>query len=516
MEKSGIVMKKLIYMPLLLCLILMAPACNDLLENVEPSTSINPGAALNNPGTIEAVKASMYDYFHDFTLSTRNFLGADALADNSFIRDGATRFFGLNNNRGTNAEEAGLNDLNTYEDIYSVIAIANSLIEGIPEGVLEEEVTNQYRAEALVIRAYAMHYLVRVLGYEPGMAPTSGPGAGFESGIIIRTDVVASPEDVEVLPRNTVTEVYTQIKSDLNEAISLLPDGVTSFNLVNKAFAQGLLARVHLYEREYESADAMAQAAIDASGLALVSDSATVASMFDETSANHPESILTIDTDPSTEGTEQGTDTNPTNNALNAYTANQWVAQLPTQSLIDTYDENDHRLGWYAPCFSEVDGQSPGGCNNANENGWEIQKWNAEQGQFADDYPLMRIAELKLIQAEARSQAGEGNVASGLQVLNELPAAGGVAPFAMSDLQLTPQQRNVNPGLDPFIAEVLTERRRELAFEGHRFFDLKRLGLNIPDPSGQEKINYNSYKMLDNIDPSEIETNEELEQNPGY
>src|SRR5690625_1639109 len=286
MEKSGIVMKKLIYMPLLLCLILMAPACNDLLENVEPSTSINPGAALNNPGTIEAVKASMYDYFHDFTLSTRNFLGADALADNSFIRDGATRFFSLNNNRGTNAEEAGLNDGNTYQDIYSVIAIANSLIEGIPEGVLTEEETNQYRAEALVIRAYAMHYLVRVLGYEPGMAPND-----FELGIIIRTDVVASPEDVEVLPRNTVPEVYTQIKSDLNEAIPLLPDAIGSFNFVNKAFAQGLLARVHLYEGDYANADAMAQAAIDASGLSLVSDSATVAGMFDETSANHPESI---------------------------------------------------------------------------------------------------------------------------------------------------------------------------------------------------------------------------------
>src|SRR5699024_7696084 len=120
------------------------------------------------------------------------------------------------------------------------------------------------------------------------------------------------------------------------------------------------------------------------------------------------------------------------------------------------------------------DGQVPGGCNNANENGWEIQKWNAEQGQFADDYPLMRIAELKLIQAEARFHTG--NAVSGLQVLNELRAARGVAPLGMSDLQLTPQQRNVNPGLDPFIAEVLTERRRELAFEGHRFFDLKPLG----------------------------------------
>lgn len=507
-------MKKLIYVPLLLCLVFMGQACNDILDNAEPSTSIDPETALNDPATIEAVKASMYDNFHDFTLTTRNFLAPEALADNSFIRDGATRFFALNNNRGTNAEDAGLNDGNTYEDIYTVISITNSLIEGIQEGVLSEEVASQYRAEALAVRAYAMHYLVRALGYEPGMTPGSGPGAGFDLGIIIRTDVVSSPDDVQVLPRNTVEEVYGQIKNDLTEAISLLPDETASFNIVNKAFAQGLLARVHLYERDYENADAMAQAAITTSGLSLVSDSAEVAGMFDETSAGHPESILTIVTDPSTEGTAQGTDTNPTNNALNAYTANQWVAQLPTQSLIDTYNENDHRLGWYAPCFSEADDQSPGGCNNANDNGWEIQKWNAEQGQFADDYPLLRIAELKLIQAEARFRTG--GAVPGLQVLNELRAARGVAPLNVTDLQLTPQQRNVNPGLDPFIAEVLTERRRELAFEGHRFFDLKRLGLNIPDPNGEEKINYNSYKILDDIDPAEIETNDQLEQNPGY
>ena len=73
-----------------------------------------------------------------------------------------------------------------------------------------------------------------------------------------------------------------------------------------------------------------------------------------------------------------------------------------------------------------------------------------------------------------------------------------------------------NPGLNPFIAEVLTERRRELAFEGHRFFDLKRLGLNIPDRNGDTKISYSSYKILDDISPSEIQTNEQLEQNPGY
>lgn len=502
-------MKRLTYITLLICFVLVGQSCNDLLDNAEPSTQIDPNVALNDANTIASVRASLYDNFHNFTLSTRNFLGPDALADNSYVRDGATRFFGLNNNRGDNGENSGLNDGNTYEVIYRVILSANSLISGIPEGVLEESVANQYRAEALTIRAYAMHYLVRVLGYEPGMSPND-----FDLGIIIRTDVVSSPEDVQELPRNTAEEVYTQIKNDLTTAIGLFPNEVESFNYMNKAFAEGLLARVYLYEGDYGNADTYATNAINTSELKLVSDSAVVADMFDETSQNHPESIMTIVTNPSTEGTTQGDDTNPANNALNPYTADQWVAQLPTQSLIDLYDSDDNRLGWFAPCYDNANNSAVSGCTSVNDNGWEIQKWNGELGQYADNYPLMRIAELKLIQAEARFNTS--GVASGLVPLNELRQARGLTAITESDLQLTAQQQNVNPGLDPFIAEVLSERRRELAFEGHRFFDLKRLGLNIPDANGNEKISYDDYKMLDDISPSEIETNPELEQNPGY
>ena len=498
-------MNKLKYVALLVCFLFLGQGCNDLLNNPEPSTQIDPSVALNNASTIESVRASMYDNFHNFTLSTRNMLGPAALADNSTLRNGATRFSGLNQNRDTNSERTGLND-GSYTTIYDVILKANSLINGIPEGVLSEDVAQQYRAEALTVRAYAMHYLVRVLGYEPGMSPN-----GFNLGIIIRTEVVSSPADVQELPRNTVEQVYTQIKSDLNEAISLFPGSVSNFNYMNQAFAQGILARVLLYEGSYGEANTMAGNAIATSGLSLVSDSSSVADMFDETSVDHPESIMTIDTNPSTEGT----DGEAQNASLNVYTANQWVAQLPTQSLIDLYGSDDNRLGWFGPCSNEAGG-AVSGCTSANANGWEMKKWNAEQGQFADDYPLMRIAELKLIQAEARYYDGNQDVVAGLVPLNELRTARGASTLTPVDLQLTAQQQNVNPGIEPFIAEILQERRRELAMEGHRFFDLKRMGLNIPDPAGDTKISYSSYKILDDIAPGEIETNPELEQNPGY
>jgi hypothetical protein len=475
-------------------------ACNDLLDNAEPSTSTAPENVLNDAASLESLRAGMYDDFHGFTFATRMFLGPDALADNSTLRDGATRFSGLNNNTDANATRTGLND-GSYGAVYDVILKANALINGVPEGVLDEETATQYEGEAKALRAFAMHYLVKVLGYEPGMSPD-----GFDLGIIIRTDYVANRDDVQELPRNTVSEVYTQIISDLEDAEQLLTTDVSQ-NYVSKSFAQAMLARVNLYAGNWSTADEWATEAISTSGLGLVTDSVEVADMFNETSYNHPEAILAIDTEPSTESLG-------TNDALNAYTANQWLAQLPTQSLVDLYENGDNRLGWFGPCSNEAGGGNESGCTAANDNGWEIKKWNAPQGQFADDYPLIRIAELKLIQAEARFQ--EAGIAAGMEPLNELREARGLSTLGMQDLALTDQQNNVNPGLEPFMAEVLSERRKELAFEGHRFFDLKRLGLNIPDPSGEIKISYDSYKILDDISPSELETNGELDQNPGY
>ena len=516
-------MRTLKYIPLLLCFLLVGQGCNDVLNHAEPTTSTDPENVLTDAASINSLRAAMYDSFHGFTFTTRMFLGPDALADNSYISTGATRFFGLNNNYGTNGVDSGLNN-GSYGAVYDVILSANALINGVPDGVLDETTAAQYRGEALAIRAFAMHYLTRVLGYEPGQVPDSGPGEGFNLGIIIRTNYVATPEDVKELPRNTITEVYDQIISDLTEAESLLAETTpTSTNYASQAFAQAILARVNLYAGNYEEADTWATEAITTSGLSLVTDSVEIAGMFNETSYNHPESILTIATDPSTESLG-------VNDAINVYTANQWLAQTPTQSLMNVYSAEDNRLGWYGLCSNEAAGGYSTICNATHPeipsvvvssstgpvtiSTLESRKWHAEQGQFADSYPLIRIGELKLIQAEARYQTQ--GVTAGLVPLNELRTARGLTELTSADFGLTAQQQNVNPGLDPFIAEILTERRRELAYEGHRFFDLKRLGLNIPDSAGDLKISYESHKILDNISPAEIETNEELVQNPGY
>ena len=66
------------------------------------------------------------------------------------------------------------------------------------------------------------------------------------------------------------------------------------------------------------------------------------------------------------------------------------------------------------------------------------------------------------------------------------------------------------------LEEVLLQRRIELAFEGHRFFDLKRLGKDIARPAGMPTIPYDDYRVVASIGTSELDGNTLLVNNPGY
>ena len=311
------------------------------------------------------------------------------------------------------------------------------------------------------------------------------------------------------MPRSTVSEVYSQIETDLTEAINIFSSGDVAEGspfYPSEAAAQALMARVRLYQRSWAEADTRAQNAIDLAGSAFGSDlaaadSASLAAIFDETAGTNPEAIFTIDTDPATESAG-------VNNSLAAFTSVQYVAQLPTQDLISLYEAGDPRLAaWYEPCFNEVDGTVPSGCDLINDQGLELQKYAAEQGvsEFADDYVHLRIAEMVLIQAEARLNTS--GVTAAINRLNDLRAARGLSA-------LDPANFTFETAYD----EILDERRRELVAEGHRFFDLKRLGRDIrkAPETGRDDIPFSDIRILDDLPPAQLEVNTELQQNPGY
>lgn len=506
-------MRSFVTTTLAVALLVLLSGCDSIIERTEPSTAISQETALTSSAAVQGVRSSMYDRMHTEETSTDWLLGPSALADNTFFRGNQERHQGLN--RNLLREGIGtLGGRSAYNEIYGLVNDANLLINGIEDGVLPEAEANKLEAEGRFMRALALHHATRIWGYDPDgqggvISPASGPGAGFDLGVEVRTEPTLEVSDAVPTARRTVPAVYDQLVTDLQEATSLfsnLPSGEKEGSefFPSEAAAQALLARVQLYQRNWGAANTAAQNALDLAASQFGSelapaDSAGMRAIFDETNGN-PEAIFTISTEPTTESPG-------INEAISAYTTIQWLAQLPTQDLISLYELGDARLaGWYDPCFDEVNGSKPTGCDEINDNGFELKKYSSEQGvsRFADDYVHLRVAEMYLIQAEARLN-GEGGVSAAIDRLNDLRAA-------RSASELDPGNFDFDSAYD----EILDERRRELVAEGHRFFDLKRLGRDIRKVQGRDDIPFNDFQVLDDLPPGELTVNDSLRQNPGY
>jgi hypothetical protein len=119
---------------------------------------------------------------------------------------------------------------------------------------------------------------------------------------------------------------------------------------------------------------------------------------------------------------------------------------------------------------------------------------------------------MMLIRAEARAEQNKISGANSAESdLNALRAARitGYTPVTLANK-------------DQAITEILQERFKELAFEGHRFFDLKRRGLPItrlaadaPNAPAQQ-LQAGNFRFVLPIPQPEILANTLMEQNPGY
>jgi len=128
-------------------------------------------------------------------------------------------------------------------------------------------------------------------------------------------------------------------------------------------------------------------------------------------------------------------------------------------------------------------------------------KWDCTHGTTDDNIPLIRLPELYLIKAEAHAELNQFTEA--LDALETLQTARGLAPFVSSDQ-------------NEIIDEIIVERRRELHFEGHRFFDLKRRAMDISKQQGATTVPNDDFRILSPLPQSEVDNNPQLNQNPGY
>jgi len=385
---------------------------------------------------------------------------------------------------------------------YTLIRQVNNILNFIDDietvGDDELEQKNEIKGQALAIRALAHFDLCRLFG-----KPYTLDG-GASLGIPIVTKVINPDEE---LSRNTVAEVYNQVIKDLTDAIPLLSEDA-DYAKINVWAAKTLLARVYLYMGDNSNAYAAAKDIIDNSPYRLISRDSYVDSWSRESTS---ESIFSIiNTTTSNGGLES---------IANLSDPDGYGQFIATRDLIDLIqsDPNDIRNEMlYRDATSTDDVTTWGrvlkypGIGNTKDlivdhyvNGTSLKN-----PAYVSNVPVFRLSEVYLIAAEAAVKSNDkANAATYLNAIVE--RANPAATVAEADVTLD---------------RVLTERRKELMGEGHRFFDLTRNKRDIVRSNSERvfdsaiplHIPYDNYKTIFPIPRAELDANQNITQNPGY
>ncbi|WP_321308866.1 RagB/SusD family nutrient uptake outer membrane protein [Marinifilum fragile] len=349
---------------------------------------------------------------------------------------------------------------------YEAINNANSIIKYGQNSSLRNK--DQFVAEALAQRALIHYDLYRF----------------FAPAYAVNTDALAVPyrlETDELLvkkPRNTVQEVITYVLDDLNRAEKMATNDVNSYR-ISKTAIQALLARVYHETGDYENAIKFAKEALKDTRYDLDTDVSALENQWRQDDSN--EIIFRIRFDEKDNGSNAAMFAIPLYSSFPYYVSND---------LLNLYDQaNDIRFDVYF----ESDPMGSGNYYPEKHVGMRTADYDNYQAG-AVDIKLIRVPELYLIIAESEARTGASDADN---YLNALRNARGIGDYS-GDL----------------LTEVMNERRRELAFEGFRFTDLKRLemGFTRPDGSG---LPANSPRFALPIPKLEIDRSG-IQQNPGY
>lgn len=471
---------KNIIKPLALSFLIIASSCSDLLD-VQPRQSIDAATALTTEDALSAALNGVYDRLQSTNLYGRDLIAIpEALADNGR----ATNKSGRLNPEYNNQANAHL--VFVWQFAYLAINQINLILEAIPKvTTLSAATKNSFEGQASMLRGLLYFELARCYGYEPLVAVKESDKGSVP---IMKTGVLDLSQ-VERLPRASINEVYDFIYADLTNAVTKLSSVTLSVNYANKGAANALFSRVALYRGDYANAIKYANDAL-ASGIGSFQTKDNYVPAWRV--ANHPEAMFQVVYQTNENiGVNTSLQTSYTTLVTlgNTVSTGGFGDLVPTANLLAAFETGDVRRNLYER-------------GTAGRGAAEIEctKFFGRSGALnLDNIPVIRISELYLNRAEALALTGKE--ADALIDVNRIRTRAGL---------------DAKTGLTgkALIDEIAAQRRIELAFEGHRFFDLKRRGLDIVKiPTN---ISYTDFRILAPIPLREIQANSALKQNVGY
>lgn len=373
---------------------------------------------------------------------------------------------------------------------YSIVRNANGIIENI-SNIEGDPLANNFLGEAKAARAMVHFDLLRI--YSPAMAGAQANPGGLGIPFIETLD----PDDMP--SRGTAQATYDKVVSELTGAAGLINDD-NGVGRLNKAAVYGLLSRVYLYGGEW-------QKSIDAANECLAfGDNPGTLDEFPSiwTDATEAGVIFKVRFTPQDRDSDGIIRLGVAYNQVAAEVRSEWVASYSLYQLYDTTDVR--RLSYIFP-----DAPFSGSTYNA------IAKYMGRDDGTPPgivDLKYLRVAEVILNRAEAHSELSmDGDALADLDHLRE---------NRYSDF--TPGSETGQALKDA----IALERRLELAFEGDRWFTLKRKGLPVErDDFGDFSDGTGSpyfMKTLPAGDPRwelpiplyDQQANPNFEPNPGY
>ena len=345
-----------------------------------------------------------------------------------------------------------------FNSSYLGIGRCNLILTKIKSATFDQTSRDQIEGEARFLRAYYYFNLTRVFGDVP----------------LVLKEVTSPEEAFATAARVSETQVLNTLIDDFKAAIVKLPAkyAVIGIGRATSGAAKALLGEVYMSQKNYAAAADILKSVESDGGYSL---NANYADNYKK--KNSPESIFEVQYVEGAGGkwstfiysfAPYNSGTLATGYALGAGSAAGW--NIPTQSLIDVYELTDKR---FAASINQsfIDPTSKKVVPF-------IQKYSnppyLERFNTGDNFIISRLADVILMQAEALNEAGFPN-ADAFTLLNRVRSRAGLPAKTSTDtdanLKIASQTE--------FRTAIAQERRIELAFENHRWFDLIRTGQAI-------------------------------------
>lgn len=470
-----------------------AYSCTDYLD-IQPKSQ---GIAISNTSSdsllyktaseVEAALAGTYGDFRNEYFELDYFVNGDAQSDDAYA--------GADNPANFQIDEYSIDATNTnvsrdWAYLYSTIGKANAVInnvDAVPD--LASERKAEIKGEAMFIRAYMYFQLVQLWGDVP-----------LQLAEVTTISVDLLPELFPVMfpPRAPQADVFAQIISDLEFAAANVKMVQPDKGYATKGAANAMLAKVYatIQPADWDKVSQYCDAVI-AGGYSLLPE---YDDLWNNENENSSEAIFEINY----EGTSASG-----NWGASMFRGLDWKKfNTPSNDLVKAFDdENDMIRKNASIIFLDVSGKW-------SDPYWPqlefpfVNKYRIFTGNSAQNYIFIRLADILLLKAEALNELGD---------------------FSAAALYVNQIRNRVNlpnttaNSIESMRLAIEKERRLELAFEGIRWFDLKRTGRAIAvinsaiGPNGAP-LGYQltPERLLWPIPQNELDNNTKLTQNPGY